>query len=402
MAIGSGGPDFAASAIALAQSLQLTMVQPVINATGVLLHTNLGRAPHLAESPQTVRASSLEFDIATGARGSRQSSLSVLISELTGAQDAVVVNNNAAAVLLVLAATAAGRDVTIARGESVEIGGGFRIPDVLEQSGARLIDVGTTNRTRTSDYRKAIDKRGNDVACIMRIHPSNFHIQGFTEQAPLEELSQLGVPVIADIGSGLIDARCQWLAGPPPQWLSQEPAATQCLQAGAALVTLSGDKLLGGPQCGIIAGSHELVAACRAHPLMRALRPGSHVIASLQEVLLSYINKTVTTDIPFWQMATTPTETLHIRGEKIVTALQKQFGVNAQLVPTQAMPGAGSTPGAFINSFAVSLNGNHVSQLRKHRIPVIARSENGQTLLDLRSFDSRDDEEVAFALSLVK
>lgn len=402
MAIGSGGPDFTASAIALAQSLQLTMVQPVINATGVLLHTNLGRAPHLAESPQTVRASSLEFDIATGARGSRQSSLSVLISELTGAQDAVVVNNNAAAVLLVLAAIAAGRDVTIARGESVEIGGGFRIPDVLEQSGARLIDVGTTNRTRTSDYRKAIDKRGNDVACIMRIHPSNFHIQGFTEQAPLEELSQLGVPVIADIGSGLIDARCQWLAGPPPQWLSQEPAATQCLQAGAALVTFSGDKLLGGPQCGIIAGSHELVAACRAHPLMRALRPGSHVVAALQEVLLSYINKTVTTDIPFWQMATAPTEALQLRGEKIVTTLQQQFGLHAQLVPTQAMPGAGSTPGAFINSFAVSLNGNHVSQLRKHRVPVIARTENGQTLLDLRSFDTRDDEEVAFALSLVK
>lgn len=402
MAIGSGGPDFTASAIALAQSLQLTMVQPVINATGVLLHTNLGRAPHLEESPQTVRASSLEFDIATGARGSRQSSLSVLISELTGAQDAVVVNNNAAAVLLVLAATAAGRDVTIARGESVEIGGGFRIPDVLEQSGARLIDVGTTNRTRTSDYRKAIDQRGNDVACIMRIHPSNFHIQGFTEQAPLEELSQLGVPVIADIGSGLIDARCQWLSGPPPQWLSQEPAATQCLQAGAALVTFSGDKLLGGPQCGIIAGSHELVAACRAHPLMRALRPGSHVVASLQEVLLNYINKTVTTNIPFWQMATTPTEALHVRGEKIVATLQQQFGLNAQLVPTQAMPGAGSTPGAFIDSFAVSLSGNHVSQLRKHRIPVIARSENGQTLLDLRSFDSRDDGEVTFALSLVK
>lgn len=402
MAIGSGGPDFTTSAIALAQSLQLTMVQPVINATGVLLHTNLGRAPHLAESPQTVRASSLEFDIATGARGSRQSSLSVLISELTGAQDAVVVNNNAAAVLLVLAAIAAGRDVTIARGESVEIGGGFRIPDVLEQSGARLIDVGTTNRTRTSDYRKAIDKRGNDVACIMRIHPSNFHIQGFTEQAPLEELSQLGVPVIADIGSGLIDARCQWLSGPPPQWLSQEPAATQCLQAGAALVTFSGDKLLGGPQCGIIAGSRELVAACRAHPLMRALRPSSHVVAALQEVLLSYINKTVTTDIPFWQMATTPTEALQLRGEKIVTTLQQQFGLHTQLVPTQAMPGAGSTPGAFINSFAVSLNGNHVSQLRKHRVPVIARTENGQTLLDLRSFDTRDDEEVAFALSLVK
>jgi len=402
MAIGSGGPDFAASAIALAQSLQLTMVQPVINATGVLLHTNLGRAPHLPESPQTVRASSLEFDIATGARGSRHSSLSVLISELTGAQDAVVVNNNAAAILLVLAATSAGRDVTIARGESVEIGGGFRIPDVLEQSGARLIDVGTTNRTRTSDYRKAIEKRGNDVACIMRIHPSNFHMQGFTEQAPLEELAQLGVPVIADIGSGLIDARCQWLAGPPPQWLSQEPAAAQCIQAGAALVTFSGDKLLGGPQCGIIAGSHELVAACRAHPLMRALRPGSHVIASLQEVLLSYINKTVTTDIPFWQMATISTDALRARGEKIVTSLNQNFGMDAQLVPTQAMPGAGSTPGSFIDSFALSVNGNHVPQLRKHRIPIIARTENGHTLLDLRSFDARDDEEVLLALSLVK
>ena len=286
------------SASDIARGIELALITPVINATGVLLHTNLGRAP-LAVTRQpshgTARATSLEFNMATGSRGSRQSGLAEILCELTGAEDALVVNNNAAAVLLVLAAVAAGRDVTIARGESVEIGGGFRIPDVLEQSGARLVDVGTTNRTRTSDYKKAIEKRGNDVAAIMRIHPSNFHIEGFTEQAPLRELTQLGVPVIVDIGSGLLDANCPWLGGTPPQWLANEPAAAQALHDGAALVTFSGDKLLGGPQCGIIVGTSELIGACREHPLMRAVRPGSHVILALQDVLLDYVAKRVST-----------------------------------------------------------------------------------------------------------
>jgi len=390
------------TALAIARGIELALITPVINATGVLLHTNLGRAP-LAQAHQpshgSARATSLEFNMATGSRGSRQSGLSEMLSELTGAEDALVVNNNAAAVLLVLAAVAAGRDVTIARGESVEIGGGFRIPDVLEQSGARLVDVGTTNRTRTSDYKKAIDKRGNDVAAIMRIHPSNFHIEGFTEQAPLHELTQLGVPVIVDIGSGLLDANCPWLGGTPPQWLANEPAAAQAIQSGAALVTFSGDKLLGGPQCGIIVGSRELIGACREHPLMRALRPGSHVILALQNILIDYVAKCVSTTVPFWAMASAPASDIEKRAHSLVAGLSPQAQSAVTVVPLQSLPGAGSTPGASIASFGLAVTGDHVEALRFRPTPVVARSDKNATLLDLRSVDPLDDHEITTALN---
>ena len=185
----------------------------------------------------------------------------------------MVVNNNAAAVLLVLAALAAGRDVPVSRGESVEIGGGFRVPDVMEQSGAHLVDVGTTNRTRLADYRRAITRPGADVALVLKVHRSNFRLDGFVEETTVAELATLGPPVVADLGSGLVDATCPWLPGPPPKWLAEEPAARQTLAAGAALVTFSGDKLLGGPQAGVIVGRAELIERCGRHPLARAVRP---------------------------------------------------------------------------------------------------------------------------------
>ncbi|NBP50592.1 MAG: L-seryl-tRNA(Sec) selenium transferase, partial [Actinobacteria bacterium] len=198
-----------ASARALADEIAASLLQPVVNATGVLLHTNLGRAPVASAVP--ARAQSVEFDLATGRRGSRQRGIGALLAVLCGAEAALVVNNNAAAVMLVLAALAEGRDVAVSRGESVEIGGGFRVPEVLERSGARLVDVGTTNKTRLRDYRKAVESRRHDVALVLKVHPSNFRVDGFVESTPVSELATLGVPVVADIGSGLVDSSCPWL-----------------------------------------------------------------------------------------------------------------------------------------------------------------------------------------------
>lgn len=392
----AGGGDFENVAMNLARGLELSLVQPVINATGVLLHTNLGRAP-LDSSffgfDRAARPTSLEFDLNTGNRGSRLTAVATLLAELTGAEDALVVNNNAAAVLLVVGALAAGRDVAVSRGESVEIGGGFRIPEVLEQSGARLVDVGTTNKTRASDYERAIAKRGNDIALIMRVHPSNFHIEGFTQQPSLGELSALGVPVVSDIGSGLLDARCPWVEGPPPAWLHGEPAARQALADGAALVTFSGDKLMGGPQCGIIAGRADLVAACRAHPLMRALRPGGQTLIALQQVLLAFAAKRACTEVPFWAMATSTLESVHKRAEAAIDALgaERTYALGARVDTTDAVPGAGSTPGAKIASAAIVVDGDRCAQLRACTIPVIARRDGDRTVLDLRSVAPADD-----------
>ena len=387
-AIADGNP---ADADRLAAEFQSSLLRDVVNATGVLLHTNLGRAPiHFSRQ---ARASTLEFDLATGERGSRQSSIGKLIATMCGAEAALVVNNNAAAIMLVLGALADGRDVAVSRGESVEIGGGFRIPDVLEQSGARLVDVGTTNRTRLRDYAKAVESKKNDIALLLKIHPSNFSVNGFVEETPVSQLATLGVPVVADIGSGFIDETCPWLSGPAPSWLAGEPAAKQALQAGASLVTFSGDKLLGGPQCGIIAGNADLIAQCNAHPLARALRPGALVISALQDVALAYLDKRVTTDIPFWAMATTPTETLRIRAQHIIDVT----GVG-KLVETSALPGAGSTPGASIPSIGIVVTGNHLSALRNRPLPVIARVVDGSTVFDLRSCFAHDDDELIAAL----
>lgn len=382
----------------IAQSFEASLITEVINATGVLLHTNLGRAPlHMTSKG---RPTNVEFNLETGERGSRHDATAILISHLINAEDAIVVNNNAAAVMLVLAALAEGRDVAVSRGESVEIGGGFRIPDVMEQSGARLVDVGTTNRTRLKDYEKAIGNRHNDIALIMKVHPSNFSIKGFTEDTSVAQLATLEVPVVADIGSGLLDNTAPWLIGQhmsTPSWISQEPAARQALDDGADLVTFSGDKLLGGPQCGIIAGRADLVDACASHPLMRALRPGSHTLQSLQSVLLSYSARTACTDIPFWTMVSTPVADIEQRAHAIVSA--SHIGTAVSL---DSLIGAGAAPGATVPSFGIAIPGDCRAALRSHKIPVIARTFDKVTYLDVRSVSPADDHIVVSALSALR
>ena len=300
----------------------------------------------------------------------------------------MVVNNCASAVLLVLAALAAGRSVAVSRGEMVEIGGGFRIPDVMDQSGARLVEVGTTNRTRIGDFSTAI-AAGPDVALTLSVHQSNYRIEGFTESASVAELAALDVPVVADIGSGLLDAACPWLADGPPGWLSDEPAARQTLEAGAALVTFSGDKLLGGPQAGIIAGRADLVAACAAHPLARALRPGSLVLQSLQDLALAYLARDGRA-IPFWRMATEPVADLRARAERIAPEL---------VADTVAVPGGGTLPGVEIPSAGLVLTGDRVAELRAGSPAVVARVTDGATVLDLRTVHPDDDDVVAEAIA---
>ncbi|MEQ1874845.1 MAG: L-seryl-tRNA(Sec) selenium transferase [Ilumatobacteraceae bacterium] len=374
-----------------AQQFRDSLLGPVINATGVLLHTNLGRAPFEVATP--AQATNVEFDLATGERGSRQTAVGGLFAMLCGAEAAMVVNNNAAAVLLVLAALANGRDVLVSRGESVEIGGGFRVPEVMEQSAARLVDVGTTNRTRLADYSKAMKRCDADVAVVLKVHPSNYRIDGFVEATSVEQLSTLGVPVVADIGSGLIDSNCPWLPGPPPAWLANEPAARQTLAEGAAIVTFSGDKLLGGPQAGVIAGRADLVRVCQQHALARALRPGAHVLLALQKLALAYLDRTVVDTLPFWQMATTTINDLTVRAHELVAAA----GVG-EVVATEATPGAGSAPNAGIASVGVRVSGDRLAALRQARPPIVARSRDGATVLDLRTVNPSDDHHLVEAL----
>ncbi len=385
-----------ASAATRAESFRRTLLTPVVNATGVLLHTNLGRAP--VRHHQEAVAQTVELDLATGARGSRQRAVGQLFARLCGAESAMVVNNNAAAVLLVLAALADGRDVPVSRGESVEIGGSFRVPDVMEQSGARLVDVGTTNRTRLDDYRRALDKPGVDAALVLKVHPSNYRVEGFVEETSVRELATLGVAVVADIGSGLIDASCPWLPGPPPAWLAGEPAARQTIADGASLVTFSGDKLLGGPQAGIIAGRADLVERCQRHPLARALRPGGLVLGALQDTALAYLDKRAATDIAFWRMVAVPLASLRARAEAIVAAVSSTHA-SAVAAPMESLPGAGSAPGVTMPSYGLELDGDLLDALRRHDRPVIARSRDGHTMLDLRSVDPADDTTIIAALN---
>ncbi len=379
-AIADSAPETARSR---AEALASSLLRPVVNATGVLLHTNLGRAP--VEHCSTARASNLEFDLSSGRRGSRQAHAASLLARATGAESALVVNNGAAAVLLVLATLAKGRAVVVSRGELVEIGGGFRVPDVLAQSGAELVEVGTTNRTRLSDYEAAISSR-EDVALVLKVQQSNYRIVGFTEAVGVGELSRLGPPVAVDLGSGLLDAATPWLEGGPPEWLAGEPAARQSLEQGAALVTFSGDKLLGGPQAGIIAGRRELVAACARHPMARALRPGSLVLGALQETALSYLRRDGRA-IPFWRMATTPPEVLRSRAGALVA----KCGPHLRAVECRSVVGAGSAPGTEIASFGVALAGDQTAALRGADPPIVARVRSGETICDLRTVDQADD-----------
>ena len=368
------------------------LLGPVINATGVLLHTNLGRAPIAHE--QRPQYGNLELDLTTGDRGSRQAAVGELLATACGAEAALVANNCASAVMLALAALAGRGPVAVSRGELVEIGGAFRVPDVMAQSGAELIEVGTTNRTRLGDYSHAITNSG--VGTVLKVHQSNYRIVGFTEDTHVSELATLGVAVLADIGSGLLDANCPWLSGPPPVWLEGEPAARQTLEAGADLVMFSGDKLFGGPQAGVIAGRRQLVDTCARHPLARALRPGGLVLSALQATTLAYLRRDGDS-IPFWRMATTPLEQLQARAEHLAT-----LAPVARATATKAMTGGGTLPTVTLPSAGLSIAGDRTSLLRQRHRPIIARIEDNVTIVDLRTVDAADDNELADALTVLE
>ena len=390
--------DVLAEARHRAGEIGRSLLQPLINATGVIVHTNLGRAP-LGPAPLEAVAevaagySNLEFRLDRGVRGSRQEHAGALLAQACGAEAALVVNNNAAAVLLVLAALARGREVIVSRGELVEIGGGFRVPDVMAESGARLVEVGTTNRTRRSDYERALTP---ETALILRVHASNYRMVGFVESTPVEELAGLGPPVVADIGSGLLDEQTPWLAE-RPGWLRDEPGARQSLAAGAALVTFSGDKLLGGPQAGVIAGRADLVATVARHPLARAVRADKMALAALQSVALSYLANDGDS-IPLWRMAAAPIASLRERAEALASSLPA-----AKVVDTEAVAGGGSLPGLTIPSCGVSVEvpdaDAALSALRS--AGVIARVDAGAIVCDLRTVDPSDDTRLATALAAI-
>ncbi len=367
----------------LARERARRLLVPVINATGVLLHTNLGRAS--IAHHQDASFLNLELDLSTGKRGSRQAAVGELAATAVGAEAAIVVNNCAGAVLLALAALPGDRAVAVSRGELVEIGGGFRVPDVMAQSGARLVEVGTTNRTRLADFQRAIDTQG--VGLALHVHQSNYRIVGFTEAVSIRELATLDVPVLADIGSGLLDAACPWLEGPPPSWLAGEPAAKQSLVDGADLIMFSGDKLMGGPQCGILAGSRALIDACASHPLARALRPGGLVLAALQNTLGHYLRREGS-EIPFWRQATETTDSLRQRAERVADAV----GDRTQVIETKSVPGGGTLPGVEIPSVGISVMGDLSDELRALDRPIIARLDQARTILDLRTVDPADDD----------
>jgi L-seryl-tRNA(Ser) seleniumtransferase len=364
-------------------------LRPVINATGVILHTNLGRAPLARAGVDRIASLSaytnLEFDLATGSRGRRDAHAERLLCRLTGAQAAVVVNNNAAATLVTLAAVAAGREVIISRGELVEIGGGFRVPDVMTQSGALLREVGTTNRTRTADYACAI---GDRTAAILRVHPSNFRIEGFTERPSLPDLASLArrfkIPLIEDIGSG-------WLGElPAPPCLRHEPAPRTSIAAGADIVLFSGDKLLGGPQAGIIAGSASLVREVRRHPLMRALRVDKITYAALEATLQEYAAGRAELTVPVARMIAMRVEEIGARAAAVASAL-RGTDLSIELTAGVSTIGGGSAPGSELptNLIAVAhprMTANQVEErLRGSEPPIIARIDADRVVLDLRT-----------------
>ncbi|MGH9244131.1 MAG: L-seryl-tRNA(Sec) selenium transferase [Acidimicrobiales bacterium] len=386
-AVAAGDPT---SARTRAEATRRALLGPVINATGVLLHTNLGRAPLAVSHDATY--TNLELDLETGRRGSRRTHAGALLARVCGADTALVVNNGAAGVLLVLAALARGRGVAVSRGELVEIGGGFRVPDVMAESGARLVEVGTTNRTRPADYERAIAEPATDVALVLKVHQSNYRITGFTEAAEVAEVADLGPPLVADLGSGLLDAACPWLPYGPPPWLRDEPAVRQTLAAGAGLVVFSGDKLLGGPQGGIVAGRSDLVDACARHSLYRAMRPGALVLRAMQEVALAYLRRDGAS-IPFWRMVTTPVEILRDRAEKIAADVD-----GWRIVDCVSVTGGGTLPGIEIPSAGLTHGHDVTAALRAGHPPVIARVGNRATIIDLRTVDPADDETLAASL----
>jgi L-seryl-tRNA(Ser) seleniumtransferase len=359
----------------------------VLNATGVIVHTNLGRAPLPAAALQRVAEagrsySNLEYDLASGTRGSRQDHVAAILRRLTGAEAAVVVNNNAGAMLLALAALAEGRDVLVSRGELIEIGDGFRIPDVLARSGARLVEVGTTNRTRAADYERAV---GGDTALLLRVHQSNFRVVGFTEQPSIAELAAVarraGVPLLDDLGSGsLLD-------------VADEPTVRGSLEAGADLVCFSGDKLLGGPQAGVVVGRADLIERLRRHPLHRALRIDKLGLAALEGTLLLYLDpERALREVPVLRMLHEDASAVRDRAERLAAA------VGGEVEETVGRVGGGALPLAELPSFACAVEERLAEPLRAHEPPVVGIVRDGRLLLDCRTLADADVDDVADAV----
>jgi L-seryl-tRNA(Ser) seleniumtransferase len=357
-------------------------LRPVINATGVVIHTNLGRAPLSPAALAAAHAAgagytNLEYDLRAGERGSRHTLVTDLLRRLSGAEDALVTNNNAAALLLVLSALAQGRQAIISRGQLVEIGGGFRIPDVMRQSGVELVEVGTTNRTYAADYAAAINVQ---TALLVRVHASNFLQVGFVHQPSLTELVELGLPVLDDLGSGsLLDTSRFGLA--------REPLVQDSVQAGVDLVCFSGDKLLGGPQAGIIVGKSALIGTLRKHPLMRAIRPDKLTLASLGAKLVIYVRGEAEREVPVWRMLAASADSLEVRARSLARRL------GAEAVATRSTIGGGSLPGQTQPSWALAFSGAALAAtLRRADPPVIGRVEHDQLLLDLRAVLPEQDD----------
>ncbi|MGH8902565.1 MAG: L-seryl-tRNA(Sec) selenium transferase [Egibacteraceae bacterium] len=395
---GPGGPDVPdVEELLQAAQAALAVQRPgppraVLNAAGVVIHTNLGRAPLSAAAVEAVRAAAgycdLEYDLTTGARGSRDARVGPLVAEAAGAQAGMAVNNAAAALVLVLAALACGRDVLCSRGELVEIGGSFRLPEIMAASGARLVEVGTTNRTRASDY-----QQGPDVALLLKVHPSNYRITGFTEAPSVAQLADVarerGVPLVYDVGSGL-------LADAADSWLADEPSMRGSLEAGADLVLCSGDKLLGGPQAGLLAGRADLIGACQQHPLARALRLDKLRIAALVATLEAHL-RGAGEDVPAWAMLRADPDGLRSRCE----GLAKLIG--GLVVDHATLVGGGCAPGAAVPTPVVRIDcptpDAVAAALRAGDPPVIARVADGALWLDLRTVDADADGLLAEAVS---
>jgi L-seryl-tRNA(Ser) seleniumtransferase len=374
----------------------------VLNATGVIVHTNLGRAPLAAAARAAIAQvaagyCNLELDLERGERGTRHEHVARLICELTGAQDAIAVNNGAAAVLLAAAALAGeGRELVVSRGQLVEIGGGFRIPEVVAQAGARLIEVGTTNRTRLEDYRRALGPR---TGALLRVHPSNFRALGFVEEAPIEQLCSLGVPVIDDLGSGVLDDPDERGL---PEALGAEPPARRSLAAGAALVCFSGDKLLGGPQAGVLAGRGEAIAAARAHPLARAMRIDKLSLAALEATLALHRDPELArSEIPALAMLAADEPRLRARAE----LLARETG--GEVFEGVSRVGGGALPLLELRGPVVALDGGDrgadslARALRLGEPPVLVRVHEGRVLLDPRTLTDAEAHEVAAAVRAV-
>lgn len=368
-------------------SLREPRLRRALNATGVIVHTNLGRAPLADAALERVREvgrgySNLEYDLTAGSRGSRQDHVAAALRRLTGAEAALVVNNNAAAVLLSLAALAEGREVVVSRGELIEIGDGFRIPDVLARSGARLVEVGTTNRTRASDYEAAVRP---ETALLLRVHQSNFRIVGFAELPSLDELARVaerhGVPLVDDLGSGvLVD-------------VPDEPTVRESLGAGADLVCFSGDKLLGGPQAGIVVGRAELVERLRRHPLQRALRADKLTLAALEGTLGLYLEPgRALREVPVLRMLVEPAASVRTRAERLARL------VDGDVEETVGRVGGGALPLTELPSFACAVEESLAAALRAGEPPVIGVVRDGSLLLDCRTLDDSEVDEVAEAI----